>query len=517
MRHSYESITDDEKSLLQDQFEASPFFNTKDQLAKQPIQLDVFDFDSTLFLSPSLSPTIWHPDLINLLLDEDNVGPGWWKDIRSLDLGPAAEASKWKDYWNESVVKKARRSLEDPTTLTIILTGRRAFPFQPLIERMTASQDLAFGIYGLRPDPNLQTQKKHSQDQSTDNDTLYGAPSTFANTFDFKTAFLLNVLHNIPTLRTIHMWDDRIHHVKRFNEYLSTIKKKGFIDQGHVTFVEPVRPRYRPLWEYNVVSDILSRHQDNWQLYDKQRQWNRRAAQLDWTKAHDDLNTEHNDSEHAGSDSLFLGNLISLQSNSTKGFPPKERTHLVTSNSHTITRQPCTSLTPIACSTVIQLDEASALALRQLLEPAYLDSRPTHKRWMDSAEQPTWFGHQVRLSGKPLRPNQIKSDFGQQLGDRVSFRITQISSFDTSRGLLVQVHVTGTTKTDVICVLPLAYLPSEERQLWHPKWHGPSEEVKAWIGHGTLAYSYRFGLKNYVRHPPRFPAQHRPAKRQRAQ
>lgn len=64
-----------QKKVLQDQYESSPFYlNNKIDL--KPTQLDIFDFDSTLFLSPSLSPTIWHPSLIRQLVGEDVFGPG---------------------------------------------------------------------------------------------------------------------------------------------------------------------------------------------------------------------------------------------------------------------------------------------------------------------------------------------------------------------------------------------------------------------------------------------------------
>ena len=81
-----------------------------------PTNLAVFDFNSTLFLTPSPSPTIWHSSLIHALTTEGLWGPGWWRDIRSLELGPQAvlENSQWNGYWNEDIVAKARAAIADP-------------------------------------------------------------------------------------------------------------------------------------------------------------------------------------------------------------------------------------------------------------------------------------------------------------------------------------------------------------------------------------------------------------------
>ncbi|KAI8067897.1 hypothetical protein BC940DRAFT_367529 [Gongronella butleri] len=524
---AYNEITVEEKALLQQQFDASPYCQQKNS-RPLPTKLAVFDYDSTLFLSPSLSPSLWHSKLVNALTDEDGIGPGWWKDRRSLDLGPEVAADGWRGYWNEDMVSQARDCLKDKNTLTVILTGRRAIPFQPMIEAMTAAQGLAFDLYGLRPDPSVDTQQDHTSNTSSKHHTLYGAPSVFRNTLDFKSAFLLNLLHNLPSIRDITMWDDRAHHVKRFTDYLDRLKRIDLIDKLAVLYVPPIRPRFRPMWEHAVVADMLTRHHDNVKLFHKTQQWNRAVQSVNWDMV------ERKEHEKDEKNEKLLDELVALQANSSTAFPPAitavsprnnaNSTHLLplsnnndemaTTTIHTHATHMHMNLRPMASATVFQLDDASMQSLRNLLEPICRDwiakktaSIPQEGNWREKAEQAIWYGHQVFVHDAPIEPRHAKGTLGIKIGTNAKLTVTHLSAPHPEHGVSALVKLHGLEPDRRPMLLPLMYCPSAEDALWGAqhkmKWQRPPQTLDNWHGHATLTYSYRLGLESYRRALPK--------------
>ncbi|KAI8344459.1 hypothetical protein BC941DRAFT_408686 [Chlamydoabsidia padenii] len=443
MRTHYSDIGELEKKVLQDQYETSPFYLNKKEALK-PVQLDIFDFDSTLFLSPSLSPTIWHPSLIKQLVGEDVFGPGWWKDYRSLDLGPIDELEKtqWANYWNEDIVAKARQSLQDPTIMTVVLTGRRAIPFYPMISRMLTSKQLDFDLLGLRPDPTQECYNDHVKNNKTT--TTYGASSVFVNTLDFKTCFILNLLHNIPSLKQVNMWDDRLNHVKRFEDFLCQLTHQGLLTPGSsVEHVKPVLPRYRPLWEQKVVTHVLETHNANELLYQQEQKWNRAISTIQWD-TNDDIS--------------------------------KVAKHL--------------SLEPIPSSTVIKLDPSTVEQLRAIVEPYYHhELRKQHQEWTGwraKAEVPQWFGRQVILSSHTAPP----------LGTKWTIAIDKLSRPDPDIGLVALVTVKQKRY-----IMPLIHKPSQANSILKKKftWTDVPADLQRQFGPGTVAVAYLLGLDGKVK------------------
>ncbi|KAG2224872.1 hypothetical protein INT45_008054 [Circinella minor] len=275
MKLSFDDVSQEERGILNRQFDATPF--AEQQTQRQPVELAIFDFDSTLFYSPLLSPTLWHPTLVHALTTENFLGPGWWRDIRSLELGDQVEASNWEGFWNPHILQQARESIKDPKVLTVVLTGRRVHPFNKVVPRMLTAQNLQFDMVCMRPDPEIE----HD-------------PSVFNSTMDFKQAFILNMLDKVPSLERVVMWDDRFHHVKRFRTFLDHLRNPSHSRAPHksqhhhlynhnknhynhrssvtpndyrgyhsiikgfkVNYVHGIRPRYNPEWEKSVVNSIL--------------------------------------------------------------------------------------------------------------------------------------------------------------------------------------------------------------------------------------------------------------------
>lgn len=200
---------------------------------------------------------MWHPKFIGAMTTENHFGPGWWRDLRSLELGPLdqLEKSGWHGFWNEDVVARARRSLADEETLTVVLTGRRYHPFHKVIPFMLRSKDLAFDMVCLRPDPELADLATRN---NADDRVLYNVqPSVFSTTMDFKTSFMEHMFRKVPSLTTVEMWDDRLPHVEKFRKYFS-----GHRLQSRINYVPAVRPRYNPAWERSTVDAILGSHNE---------------------------------------------------------------------------------------------------------------------------------------------------------------------------------------------------------------------------------------------------------------
>ncbi|KAG0324245.1 hypothetical protein BGZ99_002030 [Dissophora globulifera] len=111
----------------------------------------VFDFDQTLFQSPLPNPALWDPSFIGILTSWNYCASGWWQNPATLELGPAAEASCWKDWWNEDIVAKVRESSADPGCLTVLLTGRNGPSFGLKLVEMSRRKKLDFDIIATKP------------------------------------------------------------------------------------------------------------------------------------------------------------------------------------------------------------------------------------------------------------------------------------------------------------------------------------------------------------------------------
>jgi hypothetical protein len=151
-------------------------------------------------------------------------------------------AGTWSNYWNEDVVKKVKTSSSDPSRMTVLLTGRRYYPFHTLIESMLASRGLQFDLIGLRPDP-ITDGPDHPKGIMFNDE-----PDVFETTMDFKTSFIVNMLNSIPSLKEITMWDDRKSHICVFKIYLQDMVEKGIIENGQIVCVKPSRPKYNATW-----------------------------------------------------------------------------------------------------------------------------------------------------------------------------------------------------------------------------------------------------------------------------
>lgn len=435
---------------MQRQFEKSHFFKNKQD--EKPIKLAIFDFDSTLFFSPLLSPTLWHPNLIKLATAESVYGPGWWRDVRSLDLGPFEELKKtgWEGYWNEKTVKEARECIADPNTMTVVLTGRRFHPFHLLIPDMLEAKQLQFDLIGLRPDPEHVSDNHWKVRNGLKQLTYNLASSVFNSTMHFKTCFILNILHNVKSIQNVIMWDDRIHHVNRFKEYLSQLKYNRYITDGSVIYVPGIRPKYNPSWEINVIQHII--------------------------ETHNKAVMEHNEGVRTGKCELRLT------------WPIVEKEDPLENSSSDLPLQ----LAKLPAATVLKLSKQDTDLLYKQYKPIFEKQLEYWRiRCEDlGGEEPVYFGKYVYISPKVIPSKSIRVG---PIGSEVEVTVKYYSEMDRSTGLLLTVEVDQQEY-----ILPLWFKPSEYAEVlksYDVKWRSPKEKL---VLKCKVDYEYRLGVEDKI-------------------
>jgi len=142
-------------------------------------ELHVYDFDGTLFRSPS-SPAVWSRD--------------WWADTAST-LPPCVPA--WPDdkWWISPTVHSARKSIADANVFTIMLTGRKDMTgLRYRLPELLWQKKLNFDAVHLDPGGNALTNKIHR---------------------------VQSYLRRYPFITRVQLWDDRPSHLTAFQTALS--------------------------------------------------------------------------------------------------------------------------------------------------------------------------------------------------------------------------------------------------------------------------------------------------------
>ncbi|KAG2235635.1 hypothetical protein INT48_008511 [Thamnidium elegans] len=382
MRMRMDEIIPPQEKILANQFRNSPYYTQQ----REPVTLDIFDFDSTLFLSPLLSCNLWHSSFIDIITTENLLGPGWWRDIRSLQVD--AHNSQWKGFWNEDIVSQVKQSMLDPTHLTVLLTGRRYHPFNQLIESMLAAKGLQFDVVGLRPDPAQVFE--HNQFM------FNFEPNVFSTTMEFKTCFLVHMLQNVPTLKNIVMWDDRVSHIGAFRNYLKMMVSQKIIETGNIISVPAAKPKYNPVWELETVQKMISQHNDA---------------------------------------------IIELKN---RGKVLDKNIVVIEANGQIISSANMFGLKKVPAIPILKLDDELSKQLKSMFEPDYIQdlSTTTYSDWeLDYAEIPEYFGTSVLLVEPVPHHNE--------------FTILARSKATLADGMVLQVQL-GQDKL----ILPLWYKPS---------------------------------------------------------
>lgn len=150
-------------------------------------ELHVYDFDGTLFRSPD-PPDGWD-------------GDSWWVAPESLNA-PCVPDRPGPEWWVQSTVAQARRSIADPNVWAIVCTGRplRKGGFAYRVPELVHQAGLAF-------------------------DDIY--LSTSHDTPGFKKAVITKITSRYPDITTVHIWEDRANHLDSFIRHVEQLGLVG--------------------------------------------------------------------------------------------------------------------------------------------------------------------------------------------------------------------------------------------------------------------------------------------------
>lgn len=172
-------------------------------------KLSIFDFDGTLFRSPE-KPEGWTA--------------GWWGNLASL-TPPNVPDNPGGDWWNGSVVQRAKRDASDGETVSVLLTGRIAKKFTTRLSGLLAQAGLSF-------------------------DHVYLA--TGGDTESFKIRVIGDLLNEYPTVTGVDIWEDRAGHLQKFADFVESKGKAAF---PHLVTVAPHEPDTERKASPKAVSD----------------------------------------------------------------------------------------------------------------------------------------------------------------------------------------------------------------------------------------------------------------------
>jgi hypothetical protein len=166
-------------------------------------KLRIFDFDSTVFKSPLPNPDLWTHSFLGTIVSDCQ----WFCDPRTLSV-PYVPQIPPAEWWNNEIVEIAKQ--RSPTTLNVLLTGRRKEFFQERITQLCECVGLEFDFYFCK---------------ETECDTRQ-----HGTTLDFKLSVIEQLIDNFMNVRDIELYDDREKHVARFSSAFECLIAEGRID-----------------------------------------------------------------------------------------------------------------------------------------------------------------------------------------------------------------------------------------------------------------------------------------------
>lgn len=168
--------------------------------------LVVYDFDNTLFHSPSPNPYLYQRPLS---LNEI----GWYRHPATLQI--KNHNAQW---FNQTLLQTANNDLKDTNKLAIVLTGRTHEGYHDTIRKILDSQELKFKVVILKETPIQRTNYKFKYDPGT--------------TFGFKIECIDYILRNFSSIRKIEVYEDRLGQVKQFEEHLERWRTQRRVDSA---------------------------------------------------------------------------------------------------------------------------------------------------------------------------------------------------------------------------------------------------------------------------------------------
>jgi hypothetical protein len=191
-------------------------------------EVNIFDFDGTLFRSPEPNYTKWSSESVGKLKGHPrDRGLGWFQEVITLSA-PYVPVTPGEEWWNQQLVKRVRDSMASESAITVLLTGRTEL-YRENIQTLINHLNLAFDVVGLKDPPEMKT-------------------------MEFKKEFINGLVEKYKP-RKINMWEDRPNHLEEFSRFLLEKKQQQGID-FEVHFVE-MPPHFLPEEKEREVIDFL--------------------------------------------------------------------------------------------------------------------------------------------------------------------------------------------------------------------------------------------------------------------
>ncbi|KAH3669019.1 hypothetical protein WICMUC_005118 [Wickerhamomyces mucosus] len=234
--------------IQRDESHPLQFWHCLDPLTELPevsriTKLHIYDFDNTIFRSPSPNPDLLHEKTLEMLVAANKFScGGWWANpliLKNVGEGWNIEKQRnWQGFWNEDVLDLMRLSNAEEDTLTVIMTGRRKEIFSEMLGELIASKKIRY-------------------------DALILKQGEFSNTLSFKSQVIIDLLNHYINVKETVIYDDRRPQLNGFQKLLNEFTNKHRNDMVyHLVPVFMETYHLQPKRERELVEEMVNAHNE---------------------------------------------------------------------------------------------------------------------------------------------------------------------------------------------------------------------------------------------------------------
>lgn len=229
--------------------------------------IHIYDFDGTMFYSPSISPDIFTSRAKDYLIPFKGMknSGGWWCYQYSLEayinnwIAEKKTASPSKSspgrcfcdqckvdhkYWSYDIIMKIHESYARKDCLAVMMTGRREDKFKDTFTKLLKGDISTRTIFHKELKLDCVFLKK---------DHKY--------TMQYKLNVLVKFMRNLKNLKSIVMYDDRVDQIVGMESWWKKQKNKQI--KFKIFAVIPKVGKYENNQQLKVVQDLINTHNTN--------------------------------------------------------------------------------------------------------------------------------------------------------------------------------------------------------------------------------------------------------------
>ncbi|KAH3746197.1 2'-5' RNA ligase [Pelomyxa schiedti] len=225
----------------------------------KPIEsLCIFDFDATLFASPSPNPSLWTESSLRILNSTwEEGGLNWFGSAESLNP-PYVPQLAPESFWTASLVTRFKAI--SGLTGKVLLTGRTQMHSARLLD-LLSQQGLQFDLVIVR---ELQRAPGHQSGLSDCLRTVIG--SWCMPSLRFKQEAIKHLLQANPHVHTIELWDDNEAQMTEIAKHATLFSSPGTTTSSHL--VVPHRTILSQTAERDLVSRLIASSPNKFSLHE---------------------------------------------------------------------------------------------------------------------------------------------------------------------------------------------------------------------------------------------------------